>query len=125
MSGVRLSEKHGVNPTLLCCPLRGKDTGVGLLGRLPGDAEAPGRSRDVAPCEECAGYMKQGVLLIGCEGSPEGRRTTGRMVVVKPEAIMRALAAPMNAQVVMRRAAHIDVATFEALGFGKACEATQ
>jgi hypothetical protein len=53
MSHIMVSEKHGVNPSLMRCPCCGKDTGVALLGRLPNDAEAPRQIPDVEPCEAC------------------------------------------------------------------------
>lgn len=38
---IRLSEKHGVNPSITVCPICGKETGIALLGKLKGDKEAP------------------------------------------------------------------------------------
>ena len=38
---IRLSEKHGLNPTLGVCFFCGEETGeIGLLGKLKGDREA-------------------------------------------------------------------------------------
>ena len=40
--GIQVSPKHGLNPTIPVCFWCGKERGeVALLGRLPGDAEAP------------------------------------------------------------------------------------
>lgn len=39
--GIRVSEKHGVNPSITICPICGKETGIALLGKLKGDKEAP------------------------------------------------------------------------------------
>ena len=40
--GIKVSPKHGLNPTIPICFWCGKERGeVALLGRLPGDAEAP------------------------------------------------------------------------------------
>jgi hypothetical protein len=50
---ISVSEKHGVNPSVMLCPVCGKGTGVALFGKLPGDKEAPRNSRDMNPCEEC------------------------------------------------------------------------
>lgn len=50
---IRLSEKHGLNPSLLICPVCGKDTGVALVGRLPEDEQAPRKMLDRGPCEAC------------------------------------------------------------------------
>lgn len=34
---IRLSEKHGVNPSIIVCPICDKETGIALLGKLKGD----------------------------------------------------------------------------------------
>lgn len=34
---IRLSEKHGVNPSITICPICGKETDIALLGKLKGD----------------------------------------------------------------------------------------
>lgn len=39
--GIRVSEKHGVNPSITICPICGKETSIALLGKLKGDKEAP------------------------------------------------------------------------------------
>lgn len=68
MSGIRLSEKHGVNPTIPVCFFCGEPKNeVALLGKIGGiaDLEAPMHCvLDYEPCEECAKKMKQGVTLI-------------------------------------------------------------
>jgi hypothetical protein len=68
MSGsIKLSEKHGVNPSIEQCFVCMKDVGVVLFGKVKGDQEAPRRvcfGPNSEPCDECKGYMKQGVILI-------------------------------------------------------------
>lgn len=52
--GIRLSEKHGVNPSLIVCMLCGKETGaIALLGKLKGDAEAPKYIHTGDICDNC------------------------------------------------------------------------
>jgi len=80
--GITLSEKHGVNPSLLSCPLCGQDTGVALCGRMRGDEEAPRHMRDQEPCTECKEHMDMGFLLI----EHEGDMITGRRWVITLEA---------------------------------------
>ena len=60
---ITLSPKHGVNPSVLHCECCGKEYGVGLFGRLKGDAEAP---RDVMHgfCDECSKVINQGGVMI-------------------------------------------------------------
>jgi hypothetical protein len=96
MSGIRLSPKYGVNATLTICFYCGGETGVALLGLLKGDAEAPKRTcLDSAPCASCAEHIKEGVFLIEVdeEKSPDRNNPwrTGRLCVVKEEAIKRML----------------------------------
>lgn len=55
---IKLSEKHGVNPSMLCCPVCGKEYGIALLGKLKGDVEAPMRIIGNELCDDCK--MKAG-----------------------------------------------------------------
>lgn len=91
---IRLSEKHGVNPTIPKCFYCGEDKNEIILpGRLPNDQEAPrGMVWDKAPCDTCAGYMEQGVILISVKDSEEDSDNpyrTGGWVVVSDEAIAK------------------------------------
>lgn len=62
---VRISEKHGVNPTMCQCFFCGEVKHIALMGRLKGDVEAPMSCvMDYEPCEECQKKMSQGVTLI-------------------------------------------------------------
>ena len=55
MPSIKLSPKHGVNPSLRKCFFCGEQTGeLLLMGRLKGDAEAPHEAIvDYQPCEKC------------------------------------------------------------------------
>jgi hypothetical protein len=66
--GIRLSEKHGVNPTIGKCMWCGNETGViAMLGKLKGDAKAPKYSvLDYEPCDKCKEIWNQGVALVEC-----------------------------------------------------------
>ena len=85
--GIPISKKHGVNPTMLICPICLHETnGLALLGKLPGDAEAPRYSLDREPCADCRKVIDGGgVMLIeikdrSTEQNPE---RTGYVVGVK------------------------------------------
>lgn len=52
IKGIRISEKHGVNPSITICPICGKETGIVLLGKLKGDEKAP-RYIQGDVCDEC------------------------------------------------------------------------
>lgn len=67
---IRLSEKHGVNPSITICPICGKETGIALLGKLKGDKEAPRKIiGDI--CDDCIsklGNDKIYILAINDQG---------------------------------------------------------
>lgn len=64
-NSIRLSEKHGVNPTLCKCFFCGGDKGIALLGRLENDEQAPRECvMDYEPCDNCKENMSNGVTLI-------------------------------------------------------------
>lgn len=67
---IRISEKHGVNPSITICPICGKETGIALLGKLKGDKEAPMRMLS-DPCDDCIsklGNDKIYILAINDQG---------------------------------------------------------
>ena len=102
-NSIRLSEKHGVNPSLINCFFCGESKGIALMGRLKGDAEAPHSCvMDYEPCDKCKAMFEQGVLLIGVldrqpsDGRPpmtaEGGMSvypTGAHAVITPDAASR------------------------------------
>lgn len=47
-----LSEKHGVNPSMVICPICGKEESIAILGYIKGDKEAP-RYIQGDICDEC------------------------------------------------------------------------
>ena len=80
-----LSPKHGVNPSILHCQCCGKEYGIGLAGKLKGDAEAP---KDVMYgfCDDCQKVIDQGGVMIVEVADGEGKKNpknpyrTGRIV---------------------------------------------
>lgn len=60
--GIRLSEKHGVNPSLIVCTLCGKETGaialLGKIGKGKEDKEAPKHICDGSICDACNKKLK-------------------------------------------------------------------
>lgn len=99
---IKLSPKHGVNPTIGKCMWCGEPIGeLALLGKLKGDVEAPRYSvLSYEPCDKCKEIWKQGVALIECtpnefeDGRPPFTKDsdgvavypTGRFTVVTVEA---------------------------------------
>lgn len=95
--GIKVSPKHGLNPCMSICFWCGKEKNeIALLGKLPGDKEAP-RSAvvDMEPCPKCKERMDLGITIL--EGTPtpmregipkfHGAYPTGRWAVVKKESV--------------------------------------
>lgn len=94
--GIKLSEKHGVNPCIPVCFWCGEDKNeVAMLGKLPNDEKAPMKAvLDFEPCDKCKSFMDQGITLIGVtdkkptSGAPcigDGLYPTGAWSVIKED----------------------------------------
>ncbi len=95
--GIRISKKHGVNPSLEQCFVCGEDIGVILFGRLPEDKKAPRQvCLNQEPCDKCKKYMEQGIILISVkdEEPSNNPHRTGGWAVVKEEALLRVINDP-------------------------------
>ncbi len=119
---IRVSEKHGVNPSMGVCFFCGEDDGTIILpGRLEGDKEAPRRAVwSHEPCPTCKDYMKQGVILISVRADPDADVTnpyrTGGFVVMKDEAIERMFDPKTAPAVLKKRVAFVDDETWDMIG---------
>ncbi len=83
-NSIKLSPKHGVNPSVLHCICCGKDYGIAMLGKLKGDKEAP---RDIYQglCDQCQGVIDQGgamIIEVGDGETGSNPYRTGRLVGV-------------------------------------------
>lgn len=94
--GIKISPKHGLNPTIPVCFWCGKQKNeIALMGRMTDDIEAPKNMvLDYVPCEECQNHMAMGVAVLeasdhpNTEGQPpmqKGVYPTSRFVVVTTE----------------------------------------
>ena len=99
---MKLSQKHGLNPTIPKCFWCGQDKNeVALLGRLPDDAEAPRNVvLDYEPCDVCKSARAKGITLIEVtESGPSATcRPTGNWCVIKEEGLRIMLAGEDNAE---------------------------
>lgn len=92
---INLSPKHGLNPAVEQCFICMQDKGVILFGKLPGDAEAPRVVciPEAGPCDACAAYMRQGIILISVDlektTDPKNPHRSGGWCVVTEEALGR------------------------------------
>lgn len=70
---LKLSPKHGVNPTIPICFWCGKEKEeIALLGQInKKDSEAPRRViMDYEPCEQCKELFNMGIHIIGVSTEP-------------------------------------------------------
>ena len=87
---INLSPKYGVNPSVLHCFICGKETGLALLGKLKGDAEAP---HDISNpnelCDDCKKALEKGKFILEVEDNSEENnpKRTGRYVCIKKDAL--------------------------------------
>lgn len=118
--GIRLSEKHGVNPSMGVCIVCHEDDGTIILpGRLPNDAEAPRRAVwSFEPCDKCRkGVLTEGCALIEATGDERRPEPTGRVWVLRDEAIRRIVRpASLTEHIIRKRLSFIAPATVKALG---------
>ena len=95
--GIRLSEKHGVNPAIPLCFFCLKPKNEILLpGKMKNGMEAPRNAVwDTRPCDECKGYMEKGIILISVDESKstdhKNPYRSGGWCVVKEELVKQAL----------------------------------
>lgn len=109
------SPKYGVNPCLLLCPICGKDAGVGLLGKLPDDAEAPHKMQGNFPCLSCEEMMKISIRVIETD---EAGVPTGNEFYLKDEAAKRMFTHFVKWEDILKhRALKLEAEALKMLGF--------
>jgi hypothetical protein len=138
---IRVSQEHGVNPSLGLCFYCRKAKEVVLLGAMspqrreklfgpghesysdtPYSAEAPREAvYNMEPCDECTNWMKQGVILISYDPAKteEGARDpwrTGGWVVLRDEAISRVLDGNIRDQILEKRFSFVEDEVWNKLG---------
>lgn len=85
MSGIRVSKKHGVNPSIDTCPKCGGASGLILFGRLPQDKEAPRMvSYSLELCNDCKTEMEKNELIfcMEAEQTDNGIRPKGEYLTM-------------------------------------------
>lgn len=127
-NSIRVSQKHGVNPSMGMCFWCGEENGtIVLAGYLPGDAEAPRKMfTGYEPCEKCQENMAQGItLMCGAEtqqftGQPAMQENPhkiypdGRWLVVT-EGLIRRMFNEHADLVIEKRRSFVDKETFNFL----------
>lgn len=105
MSGIKISPKHGLNPTIPICFWCGEEKNeIALMGHIGDgrkhkDIKAPMHAViNYEPCERCAEAMASGFTVIEATGTQnwvtdkemqEGVYPTGKWTVLKREAARR------------------------------------
>lgn len=88
---LKLSPKHGVNPTIMHCFICGKDTGLALLGKLKNNEEAPKHMTNPHElCEDCKKQIDAGnkfFLEVKGNSDNDHPERTGRLVCIRGEAL--------------------------------------
>ena len=79
---ITLSPKHGVNPSIVICPVCKKETSIALFGKLKGDAEAP-KTVEGELCDEC---KKKYITIVEVE-SETNKTSTGRCAYIPKDAV--------------------------------------
>lgn len=117
---IRISPKHGVNPSVALCGICGQPKNeIVLMGRLPNDAAAPHQAvYDAEPCDACKESMQKGIMLIEVKDGESGDNPyrTGRIVVVTEDYIQRALEGDLVQYALTKRVIYIEESVAHALG---------
>ena len=115
---IPVSEKHGVNPSMLMCLFCDEPKGIAMLGRLPNDAEAPRQVlADYDPCDKCKAEWDKGVVFIGttteCPNDkfpPIGKDAdgkplwpTGSWTVLTDEGVKQFISWPQSEEILLAR----------------------
>ena len=79
---LRLSKEHGLNPSLLVCPICGKDIGIALLG-ANGGKKAHYQMTSSELCNDCKQKVKEGnTFILSAKQTPDGIKFTGAYILV-------------------------------------------
>lgn len=85
--GIKLSRKHGVNPSIDHCFVCGTDIGIVLFGRIKDDKEAPRNCCTGNLCKDCEEKLKTHVAVIEMKSKTNPERT-GRVAFVSRKNII-------------------------------------
>lgn len=94
---VRISKKHGINPSMDTCFICGKETNVILFGTSYKDengktTEAPRKVCTGQLCDKCQKVIDEGgIFFIACKDGESGNNPwrTGQIGALKEEAVQR------------------------------------
>lgn len=84
---IKLSYKHGVNPSINHCFICNKDINIALFGYIKGDKEAPKHCCTGDLCDDCKEKLKTHVAIIEMKSKTNPERT-GRVAFVSRKNII-------------------------------------
>jgi hypothetical protein len=72
-NSIRLSPKHGVNPSVYQCYYCHEDIGLILPGMIKGDEQMPFKCGvwNHDPCDKCKNIMKDGIIVISIKNGAD------------------------------------------------------
>ena len=84
---IKVSDKHGLNPSINHCFIWNKDINIALFGYIKGDKEAPKHCCTGDLCDDCKEKLKTHVAIIEMKSktTPE---STGRVAFVSRKNII-------------------------------------
>lgn len=85
---IRLSPKHGLNPSITHCECCGREIGIALLGKLKDDVEAP-MNIAMGLCDDCQKVINaKGLMIIEVRDGETGPNPyrTGRITGITKDA---------------------------------------
>lgn len=138
---ILLSPKHGLNPFIPKCFYCLKDKNeIILAGKMKPQKDARGNVidrdpeaprnvvMDMEPCDECKGFMEQGVILVSVrdEEQSENPYRTGGWVVLKAEAVQKIIQPPELVQHILeRRFAFVPDDAWDMIGLPRGGQAVE
>lgn len=85
---IKLSKKHGVNPSMTTCFYCGEVTGIALMGELKNDEEAPRECCiSIEPCDKCKEKYKDYCLVVE-KDRDESAVPTGRWFAINKNQVV-------------------------------------
>lgn len=117
---------NNLEVAMIKCYFCGKDKGLVMNTRLTQKhaeeiKKMHGHAIDYEPCDECKKLMKEGIMFISVKDGESGNNPyrTGKMCVIKDEAVKKFTSPEMFEQVKKTRMAFIEDSIWDMLGLPK------
>lgn len=121
-----MNEEPKLECAVIKCFFCGKDKGLVMNKRLTKKCaeeikQMRGHAIDYEPCDECKALMEQGIMFVSVRDGETGNNPyrTGKMCVIKEEAVKEFSTPEMYEQVKKTRFAFLEDSIWELLGLPK------